>query len=281
MIGHDRLNITASVRTSVMTFVTTPASADVNAPWAPITSLFKRLTRAPVWVRVKNAIGIDWTCSNTRRRRSRINRSPRRDDARRSSIPTAAPTTATSARSTAIVTTMPPSRCSTIASTARPASTGVRTPRIAATVARARNAAIVRPWGRANDEHAAPRLTVDAAAGTVVLHGALQRVPHLEVGHEEHATGSTSLEVNVAARGRQALTGSVRTATVIRLAASEYRRRMRVFLRPSAMPALRMVHRVCVRCSAPAEGGGEEGAGVGVELGRDRASRRSRRAAGR
>ena len=32
VIDQDRLNITASVSTSVMTFVTTPARADVNAP---------------------------------------------------------------------------------------------------------------------------------------------------------------------------------------------------------------------------------------------------------
>ena len=106
VIGHDRLNMTASVSTSVITFVTTPASADVNAPWAPMTSLFSRLTRAPVWVRVKKAIGIDWTCSNTRRRRSRIRRSPRRDDSRRSSRPTPAARTATTASSTAMPTTV-------------------------------------------------------------------------------------------------------------------------------------------------------------------------------
>ena len=60
--------------------VTTPDRAEVNARCAPMTSLFSRLTSAPVWVRVKKATGIAWTCSNTRRRRSRIRPSPRRDD---------------------------------------------------------------------------------------------------------------------------------------------------------------------------------------------------------
>ena len=52
----------------------------MNARWAPITSLLSRLTSAPVWVRVKNATGIRCTCSNTWRRRSRMSRSPSRDD---------------------------------------------------------------------------------------------------------------------------------------------------------------------------------------------------------
>ena len=85
VICHDRLSITASVSTSVMTLVTTPERADVNARWAPMTSLFNRLTRAPVRVRVKKAIGIDCTCANTRRRRSRMRCSPSRDDSSRSS----------------------------------------------------------------------------------------------------------------------------------------------------------------------------------------------------
>ena len=46
-----------------MTLVSTPDKAEVNARWAPITSLFSRLTRAPVRVRVKKATGIDWTWS--------------------------------------------------------------------------------------------------------------------------------------------------------------------------------------------------------------------------
>ena len=48
-----------------MLLETTPDSVEVNACWAPRTSLLSRLTSAPVWVRVKNASGIRCTCSNT------------------------------------------------------------------------------------------------------------------------------------------------------------------------------------------------------------------------
>ncbi len=53
-----------------MMLETVPDRVEVNALWAPITSLLSRLTRAPVWVRVKNAS--DWRCTwaNTRVRRS-------------------------------------------------------------------------------------------------------------------------------------------------------------------------------------------------------------------
>ena len=83
-----------TVSTSAITLVTTPDNADVNARCAPMTSLLSRLTSAPVWVRVKNAIGMRWTCSNTCRRRSRISPSPSCDDWSRSSKPTTASTSA-------------------------------------------------------------------------------------------------------------------------------------------------------------------------------------------
>ena len=47
------------------TFDTTVPSVPVTARWAPITSLFRRLTSAPVWVRVKKAMGWRWTWSNS------------------------------------------------------------------------------------------------------------------------------------------------------------------------------------------------------------------------
>ena len=53
-----------------MTLETTDDSVEVNACWAPTTSLLSRLTSAPVWVRVKKAIGIRCTCAKTRVRRS-------------------------------------------------------------------------------------------------------------------------------------------------------------------------------------------------------------------
>ncbi len=43
----------------------TEESTSVKASWAPVTSLLRRLTRAPVWVRVKKASGMRCTWSNT------------------------------------------------------------------------------------------------------------------------------------------------------------------------------------------------------------------------
>ena len=106
VICHDKLSITTTVRTRAMRLVTTPDNAEVNARWAPITSLFNRLTSAPVWVRVKNAIGMLCTCSNTRRRRSRMSPSPSRDDCCRSRSPTTESTTAIAPISTASPTTV-------------------------------------------------------------------------------------------------------------------------------------------------------------------------------
>jgi hypothetical protein len=60
---QDRLNMTPAVSASWITLLTTPDSVEVNACWAPSTSLFSRLTRAPVWVRVKNCSGIRCTWS--------------------------------------------------------------------------------------------------------------------------------------------------------------------------------------------------------------------------
>ena len=66
MICQDSENITAAVSSRPITLETTPDSVEVNACWAPITSLLSRLTSAPVWVRVKNASGIRCTWSKTR-----------------------------------------------------------------------------------------------------------------------------------------------------------------------------------------------------------------------
>ena len=60
---HSRLIITARVTTTSNTFCTTVPRVPVNACWAPMTSLFIRLMRAPVWVRVKKARGMRWTWS--------------------------------------------------------------------------------------------------------------------------------------------------------------------------------------------------------------------------
>ncbi len=61
VICQDRNSIVAMTRTSTMTLDTTDDSVEVNACWAPTTSVLSRLTSAPVWVRVKNAIGIRCT----------------------------------------------------------------------------------------------------------------------------------------------------------------------------------------------------------------------------
>ena len=58
---HDSSAIAPTTMIRLKTFETEPDSVDVNACWAPITSLFRRDTSDPVSVRVKNAIG--WRCT--------------------------------------------------------------------------------------------------------------------------------------------------------------------------------------------------------------------------
>ena len=122
--------ITASVNVSVTTLATTPDSVSENARWAPITSLPRRLTSAPVRVRVKNATGMRCTWSNTAVRRSRIKPSPIVEDSQRVTSDTAASPNATPAMTRASSTTTseePPAGLSVISSTTLPASTGVAT----------------------------------------------------------------------------------------------------------------------------------------------------------
>ena len=59
-----------SVVTRVMTLETTDPIVPVRARWAPMTSVFRRLVSAPVWVRVKKATGMRWTWANSATRRS-------------------------------------------------------------------------------------------------------------------------------------------------------------------------------------------------------------------
>ena len=56
--------------TTLIELDTTLDSTEVNARWAPMTSLLRRETRAPVWVRVKNASDIRCTWAKTLVRRS-------------------------------------------------------------------------------------------------------------------------------------------------------------------------------------------------------------------
>ncbi len=70
MICQDRMNIATSTMPTVTMFPTTLDNRSVNACWAPMTSLLSRLTSAPVWVLVKKASGMRWTCRNTLERMS-------------------------------------------------------------------------------------------------------------------------------------------------------------------------------------------------------------------
>ena len=67
---HSRASIAPRVVASITTFETTLPRVPVTADCAPITSLFSRLIKAPVWVRVKNAIGMFCTLSKSATRRS-------------------------------------------------------------------------------------------------------------------------------------------------------------------------------------------------------------------
>ncbi len=70
VMRHSSTNIVARVVAAVMELATTVPRVPVSARWAPITSLLRRLTRAPVWVLVKKEIGRRCTWSNNSRRRS-------------------------------------------------------------------------------------------------------------------------------------------------------------------------------------------------------------------
>ncbi len=83
-----------STRVTLTRLATTDDKMSVNACWAPSTSLFNRLIRAPVWVRVKKEMGIFWMCSKTRDRMSKMSPSPTLADTHRSAIDSPASNTA-------------------------------------------------------------------------------------------------------------------------------------------------------------------------------------------
>ena len=70
VICQLRKNMAATTITTVTRLPTTLDKRSVKACWAPITSLFRRLTSAPVWVRVKKARGMRWMCRKTFERMS-------------------------------------------------------------------------------------------------------------------------------------------------------------------------------------------------------------------
>lgn len=63
MICQDRLSITTRVSSRVTRLLKTSDSVLLKARWAPMTSLLRRLTSAPVRVRVKKATGMRCTWS--------------------------------------------------------------------------------------------------------------------------------------------------------------------------------------------------------------------------
>ncbi len=70
VICQDRKNITTRTRATLMRLDTIEDSVSVKACWAPMTSLLRRLMRAPVCVRVKKAMGMRWMWANTWERMS-------------------------------------------------------------------------------------------------------------------------------------------------------------------------------------------------------------------
>ncbi len=65
VICQESSSITIRMNATLMRLPMTVERTSVNASWAPRTSLFNRVTSAPVWVRVKKAIGMRCTWSNT------------------------------------------------------------------------------------------------------------------------------------------------------------------------------------------------------------------------
>ena len=94
-----------STITTVTRLLTTFESVSVKACWAPRTSLLSRVTSAPVWVRVKKAIGISWMWRNTCERRSKMMPSPSEADTQRCTSDSPASATASAASSSARLTT--------------------------------------------------------------------------------------------------------------------------------------------------------------------------------
>ena len=70
VICQLRTNIVPNTMATTMMFPTMLENRSVNACCAPMTSLFRRLTRAPVCVREKKAMGIRWIWAKTLARRS-------------------------------------------------------------------------------------------------------------------------------------------------------------------------------------------------------------------
>ncbi len=137
--------MTPRVSATAMPLETRPERVVVKARCAPMTSLLSRETSAPVWERVKKATGMDWTWSNTARRRSRMMPSPSFAPYQRMMSETTPSTRARAAMTPARVSTprrVPSGPVSSL--TMSPARTGVATPTAAMAVTRMRKTAMSR-----------------------------------------------------------------------------------------------------------------------------------------
>ena len=186
--------------------LTTPDSVQVKARWAPMTSLFSRLTSAPVRVRVKKATGMRCTWPNTARRRSRMRPSPILDDCQRSATPTTASTRATRAISTASPITRLSLLPSMIASTTCAGQHRGGDRQDGGDDAEQEEGPEGAPVGPGELADAAQGGATEGSSRLVALHGALQRHPMTETHlHAAHLHTSSALEVKA---GRPAAFGT-------------------------------------------------------------------------
>src|SRR6478752_7620858 len=134
-----------------MELAMTPDRVEVKACCAPMTSLLSRLTRAPVWVRVKNASDICCTCPNTLVRMSKIRPSPIRDENQRVPRDSSASRTASPPITSASRTTTATEPLALISLITSPASSGVATPITDDTTVNSRKTPSSLRYGVAND----------------------------------------------------------------------------------------------------------------------------------
>ncbi len=146
----------------------------MNACWAPMTSLLSRLIRAPVWVRVKKAIGIFWMCSKTFERMSKMRPSPTLAETHRIPMDRAVSTRASTAATRARPMISDLSCSGMPLSMMERNSRGLMTPMTASMTTRTRNQTRIRPVGAGELDHPPGRALGDPLAGDRVVppHGA-------------------------------------------------------------------------------------------------------------
>ncbi len=142
-------NMATPTTSTAMPLETVLDRVEVNARWAPITSLLSRETSAPVWVRVKKASDWRWTCPNTWVRRSKISPSPIREESQPPSTARIAVRTETPAIASASMVTIWRSPARMPSSTMRCTSSGITTTIAASMTVRARKTEMSPRWGRA------------------------------------------------------------------------------------------------------------------------------------